>query len=488
MHHAALNRPRPHDRHFDDEIVETLRFQARQHGHLSARLDLKHADGIGPAEHRVNGRIFARDVLHAEGPAQAARDSVERAANRGEHPERQHVDLHQPERVDVVLVPLDDAAPRHRGILDRHQPVETPPADDEAADVLREMAREATQFFGKEQPLLDAWAARVEASLGETRRQLLALVPPGQRRSQRVDTVDVDAECATGIAQRRACAVADDRRRQRGTLAAVFAVDVLDDFLAPLVLEVDVDIGGLITFARDESPEQQLRLRRINLGNAECVTHRRIGRRTPPLAQDALPARELDDVMDGEEVGLVAQFGDQFELLPDLLRHFVWHAARIAHLKPLLDLGAQIGGRRLAGRHDLLGVFVAQFVERETAEAGNAHRLGEQFRRIELRQPQPRAQMPFAVGEQRMPRRIDRHIQAQRRQGVLQRPSAAHVHVHVAGRHQRQVGGGREHGQRGKPFVVVRGQMAFAGNPAACRKRRRQPAAILGFRLRRRDP
>ena len=44
MHHVALDRPRPHDRDLDDEIVEALRLQSRQHRHLRAALDLEHAD------------------------------------------------------------------------------------------------------------------------------------------------------------------------------------------------------------------------------------------------------------------------------------------------------------------------------------------------------------------------------------------------------------------------------------------------------------
>ena len=44
VHHAALDRPGPHDRHLDHQVVEALRTQARQHAHLRARLDLEHAD------------------------------------------------------------------------------------------------------------------------------------------------------------------------------------------------------------------------------------------------------------------------------------------------------------------------------------------------------------------------------------------------------------------------------------------------------------
>ena len=42
-------------------------------------------------------------------------------ADAGQHAERQDVDLQDAERVEVVLVPFDDGAVRHRRVLDRHQ-------------------------------------------------------------------------------------------------------------------------------------------------------------------------------------------------------------------------------------------------------------------------------------------------------------------------------------------------------------------------------
>ena len=60
MHHVALDRARAHDRDLDDEIVEFARPQARQHVHLRAAFDLEHADGVGLAQHVVDGGVFAR--------------------------------------------------------------------------------------------------------------------------------------------------------------------------------------------------------------------------------------------------------------------------------------------------------------------------------------------------------------------------------------------------------------------------------------------
>jgi hypothetical protein len=73
MHHAALDRPRPHDRRFDHQIVEAARRQPRQHVHLRARLDLEHAQRIAPAQHVVHLRALRRDVLQLQ-PEMGVRD------------------------------------------------------------------------------------------------------------------------------------------------------------------------------------------------------------------------------------------------------------------------------------------------------------------------------------------------------------------------------------------------------------------------------
>ena len=56
MHHAALDRAGPDDRDLDDEIVELLRLEPRQHRHLRPALDLEHADGVGAMGHLVDAR------------------------------------------------------------------------------------------------------------------------------------------------------------------------------------------------------------------------------------------------------------------------------------------------------------------------------------------------------------------------------------------------------------------------------------------------
>ena len=81
------------------------------------------------------------------------------ALHAGEHAERQAIDLHELERVDVVLVPFDDLTVLHRRRLDRHEFVEPVMGEHEAARMLGEMARRADQLAG-ESPERDADAGR----------------------------------------------------------------------------------------------------------------------------------------------------------------------------------------------------------------------------------------------------------------------------------------------------------------------------------------
>ena len=118
MDHLPLNRPRPDDRHLDDQVVEALRLQPRQHGHLGPAFNLKNAHRIGVLNHLVDGRVLRRDGRRGQADSVVLFDQIETAADGGEHPECQTVDLEDSQFVQVVLVPLDDRPIRHGGVFD----------------------------------------------------------------------------------------------------------------------------------------------------------------------------------------------------------------------------------------------------------------------------------------------------------------------------------------------------------------------------------
>ena len=136
-------------------------------------------------------------------------------------------------------------------------------------------------------------------------------VPPLHRARQRRDLQRVEPHRLRHVAQRAARPVTDDGGGQRRAFAPVLRVDVLDDFLAPLVLEVDVDVRRFVALPGDEALEQQRHARGIDLGDAEAEAHRRVRRRAAALAENVPRAREPHDVVHGEEVRLVLELGDQ---------------------------------------------------------------------------------------------------------------------------------------------------------------------------------
>ena len=93
------------------------------------------------------------------------------------------------------------------------------------------------------------------------------------------------------LADSHARAVVDDGGADGGALAAVALIEILDHLLAPLVLEIDVDVGRLATFGGDEALEQQVDLGGVDGGDAEAEAHRAVGGRAAALAKDGLCVR-----------------------------------------------------------------------------------------------------------------------------------------------------------------------------------------------------
>ena len=258
MHHVALDRAGPDDRHLDDEVVEGPRLDARQHRHLRPALDLEGAERVGLADHRVGARVLRRDGRQIEVDALVLGQEVESLLHAGQHAEREDIDLHELQGVDVVLVPFDHLPVDHRGRLDRHEVVEPVVGQDEAAGMLAEMARRAHQLAGEIE-------RQAQASVGEVEVQRLDVLvldaflrPAPDLRGQHLDEVLGQAQRLADVADRALGAIADDGRAEGGVIAAVGLEDPLHDDLAPLMLEIDVDVRRLAALLRDEALEQQI--------------------------------------------------------------------------------------------------------------------------------------------------------------------------------------------------------------------------------------
>ena len=121
VHHVALYGARANDGDFDHKVVPGFRFQPREHVDLGAGLHLKDTDTVAFLQHGVGVRVFLRDILNGKRRVFLFTDQRQCFANGGEHAQGQDIHLHQPQTFQVVFVPLDNRAPFHGGILDRHQ-------------------------------------------------------------------------------------------------------------------------------------------------------------------------------------------------------------------------------------------------------------------------------------------------------------------------------------------------------------------------------
>ena len=233
MHHAALNRPRPHDGDFNHQVVKTARLQARQHAHLRAAFDLEHTHRVGLADHVVSGGVFRRDVLHLEAVASLGADEIQAAADGAQHAQGQHVHLQQTHGVEVVLVPLDDASIGHGGVLHRHQARQLALRQHKTADVLREVARRAHHLAGQLQPLLKLRRCRARLVISvsvKTRFSQLLLqcfaihqraVKPMVVFGDDVDQRLIEPQRHADVADRAAAAVGDHGGGNRSAIPSI---------------------------------------------------------------------------------------------------------------------------------------------------------------------------------------------------------------------------------------------------------------------------
>ena len=192
--------------------------------------------------------------------------------------------------------------------------------------MLGEVAREAEQLARQPDRLADLRIGGVEPGLADMLVGDLAVALAPDQAGEAGRHVLREAQGLADLADRHARAVVDDGGADGGALAAVAVVDILDHLLAPLVLEIDVDVGRLVALGRDEALEQQ-----VDLGGIDAVMPRQ--KQTAQLAAEPRPwqrmswlAGEAHDVVDGEEIGRVVELGDQRQLLGEERAHLVRHA------------------------------------------------------------------------------------------------------------------------------------------------------------------
>src|SRR5262249_42604727 len=102
----------------------------------------------------------------------------------------------------------------------------------------------------------------------------------------------------------------------RDVLAAVLAGDVLDDFAAAPLAEIDVDVGQRHALGVEEALEDQIEVDRVDVRDAQAVGDQASGGGSAAGAdRDALLAAVADEVPDDQEVPRVLHLLDHLDLV-----------------------------------------------------------------------------------------------------------------------------------------------------------------------------
>ncbi len=176
-------------------------------------------------------------------------EQIEGAVHAAEHAEAQHIDLHELEGIDIILVPFDDLPVFHPRGLDRHQVIQPVLGQHEPAGMLREMARRADQLARQLQRELQPMIIGIQIEALNLLPGYSVHRPAPDKAGQHLGEISRQAQCLADLGHRAPRTVAGDHRGQRRAGAAIGLIDPLDDFLTPLMFEIYIDVRRLLAFA-----------------------------------------------------------------------------------------------------------------------------------------------------------------------------------------------------------------------------------------------
>ena len=179
-------------------------------------------------------------------------------------------------------------------------------------------------------------------------------------------------------------------------------IDMLDDFLAPLMFEIDIDVGRLAPLGAEKALEQHFELVGIDGGDAQKITDRGIRGRAAALAQNVPAFGIFHHVMHGQEIMRDFLFRDEAQFLHGLARDLEGRAFGIAALQSGFGQIAQMFVRGFSRRHRFVRIILFDLVEREADFVREPDRFRDCSGRgaKQARHFLGRLQMPFGIGFQ----------------------------------------------------------------------------------------
>ena len=356
----------------------------------------------------------------------------------GQRPQPQQVHLEEPQRLHIILVPLDDRPARHRRILDRHQVMHRLMAQQKAARMNREVARRVLNLRRQRHQVLVHGELWIEPRCSELLRVQTA--PVGDRLRQPVQRRLRHPQHLAHLPHRRLPPVANHVGHHRRPAPPIPLVDELDHLLPPRMHDVQIDVGRLGPLARQEPLKQQPHSHGIHRRDPQAETDRRVGCRTTPLAEDVAAPAEAHNLVHRQEVAAVVELLDQPQLPLELRRHRRRHRPLVP---PGRTLCHPLPQRLCRGRpigQLLRRIPVPDLIEREAAALRNPPRRRQRLRHIgiPLRHRMTAQQRMLRVGLRAARRLAQPPPMPDAGQHILQHAPLRRVVEHLGRRHKPQ--------------------------------------------------
>src|SRR5690349_97691 len=326
MYEVGLDRTGANQRHLDHDVVQPIRLGVQHRRNLCPALDLKRADRLTGRNQLVGLLVVGWQLVHLGPRSRAHLDHVERSSHQRQRTESQEIELGNSDRIEIILVELDDGA-AHRRMLDRHVITKQSGRKHEPTNVGRAQTRHSLEGRHRRQRRASTRIVEIDAQL---RRQFLLYVlrafgwiTPVHALGDVVRHLHRIAEGAHRVANGVRAAVHLHDPGDGSLRAIVFAIDVIEHFLSAIVLDVHVDVGrlGLPIDAdlRKKSLEQEAMPHRIHGRDGEAVSHRRVGGAAAALTENSLRLGEVHGIPHHEKKSRETEIPNNSQLVLELI-------------------------------------------------------------------------------------------------------------------------------------------------------------------------
>ncbi len=321
-----VHRARPVQRVQGDQVLEAVGLRALQQLAHAARFELEDRRGGRLLEHVVGLRVVQRQCLQRQPERRIERADVGQGqVEDGQRGEPEEVELHQADRLDVVLVELADRRVRSLRAVQGTEVGQLARRNQHAARVHADVAGQALERPRERDQFLEFLVA--VDRLGERRllrqrtveRPGIGRIVRNQLR-QRVALRVRQVEHAPGVAHHRLCAQRAEGRDLRDRIVTVLVLDIVDHAISIVLAEVDVEVRHRHALRIEEALEQQLVAQRIEVRDAERIRDQRARAGAAARShRDAVRLGPVDEVRDDQEVAGEAHLRDrlQFKVQPN---------------------------------------------------------------------------------------------------------------------------------------------------------------------------